>query len=121
MSEVEPASTTAWFAAQSDWSTRTIYSKSFSARLRRRLDNVGPGDLVVPTLLVGVEGRPNQTDQETEGGNHEPDVADQRLGDTQVRAIGANDPDIQQLASERLAGPGAAVGPEIDVIDQAED
>src|SRR6266571_2260291 len=90
-------------------------------RRLRGLDDVRPRDLVVPALLVRVEGCPDETDQQDDSREDEPDIADQRLAEAQVRAIGANNTDVEQLATKGLAGPGTTVGPEIDVIDQSKE
>src|SRR5438093_4653810 len=119
MSEVEPASATAWFAAQSDLSTRTIYSKSFSARLRR-LDDVGPGDLVVPTLLVGVEGHPDHADQDDDDGDEQPDISNERRDDADVAAIGFDHTQVEQLVADGLTGPDTAGRPEVAEVDDAQ-
>src|SRR5438094_9553669 len=121
MSEVEPASATAWFAAQSDWSTRTIYSKSFSARLRRRLDDVGPGDLVVPTLLVGVEGHPDHADEDDEERDEQPDIPNERLDNADVATIGFNHTQVEQLVADGLTGPHTAGRPEVAEVDDAQE
>src|SRR5437762_2297100 len=120
MSEVEPASATAWFAAQSDWSTRTIYSKSFSARLRRRLDDVGPGDLVVPTLLIGVEGHPDYADEDDDEGDEQPHIPNERLDDADVATIGFNHTQVEQLVPDGLTGPDTAGRPEVAEVDDAQ-
>src|SRR5437588_8166091 len=117
MSEVGPASATDWFGAQSDWSTRTICSTSFSARLRC-LDDVSPGDLIVPALLVAVEGCPDKADRDSEDDAVQDvaDVTDDSGADRDRCAVRPNDLDVHGLVHDGLAVP---LGPEVDEVRDA--
>src|ERR1700686_449570 len=91
-----------------------------SVRRLRRLDDVGPGDLVVPALLVAIEGCPKPANRQPKHDAIQDvaDVADDGSTHCYRGAISLNDLDVHRLVHD---GEAVSLGPEVDEVDGGAD
>src|SRR6266545_1456171 len=83
------------------------------------LYDVGAGDLVVPTLLVGVERHPDDPDEDDDDAEDEPDVAEERVHERELGAGGLHDADVERAITEGLAV--SVGGPEVHEVREADE
>src|SRR5207245_4613064 len=88
-------------------------------RALSRLHDVGGGDLVIPALLLGVEGGPDQSDPERDRGDDEADITNQRLDKGELGTVGLDDFELQDAHADGLTA--AVARPEADEVDQTDE
>src|SRR5207248_6097808 len=78
------------------------------------LYDVRAGDLVVPALLVGIEGDPDDADEDDDAAEDQADVPDERIGQRELTAARLHDADAERAVPEGLPvsirGPAVQVG-----------
>src|SRR5207244_6886842 len=79
---------------------------------------VGAGDLVMPALLVRIEGRPDEADPEAYRRHDEADVTDEGADEVEHGAVGLDHLELEHAHPESL--PAAIAGPEEDVVQEAQ-
>src|SRR5258708_39522382 len=86
---------------------------------RLGLHDVGARDLVVPALLVRVEGDPDDADEDDDAAQDEADVADERIHERELGTGGLHDADPEDPAARGL--PVAVRRPEVEVVGETEE